>query len=92
MKYGIPEKQLEKVLGTISRESRVEGIVLYGSRAKETFRPGSDIDLCLEVHDLDSHRSYALKTNSTISSFPGRSTSPSGIESMIPISSSISRA
>ena len=54
MKYGIPENQLEKVLGTISRESRVEGIVLYGSRAKKTFRLGSDIDLCLEAPGLDS--------------------------------------
>ena len=54
MKYGIPENKLVKVVGTISRESRVEGIVLYGSRAKETFRLGSDIDLCLEAPGLDS--------------------------------------
>ena len=54
MKYGIPENALEKVVGTLSRESRVDGIVLYGSRAKETFRLGSDIDLCLEAPGLDS--------------------------------------
>jgi predicted nucleotidyltransferase len=54
MKYGIPDNALEKVVGAISRESRVEGIVLYGSRAKETFRVGSDIDLCLEATGLDS--------------------------------------
>jgi predicted nucleotidyltransferase len=52
-KYGIPEDSLEKLLGVISREPRVEGIVLYGSRAKGTFRSGSDIDLCLDAPDLD---------------------------------------
>jgi predicted nucleotidyltransferase len=54
MKYGIPVNELEKVVGTISRESRVGGIILYGSRAKKTFRLGSDIDLCLEAPGLDS--------------------------------------
>ncbi|MGA2977773.1 MAG: nucleotidyltransferase domain-containing protein [Spirochaetia bacterium] len=41
-------------MGTISRESRVQGIVFDGSRAKKTFRLGSDIDLCLEAPGLDS--------------------------------------
>ena len=54
MKFDIPENELEKVVGTISRESQVEGIILYGSRAKKTFRLGSDIDLCLEAPGLDS--------------------------------------
>ena len=53
MKYGIPEKEWDRVVRTIAREERVLGIVLYGSRAKETFRDGSDIDLCLEAPDLD---------------------------------------
>jgi predicted nucleotidyltransferase len=54
MKYGIPANELGKVVGAISRDSRVEGIVLYGSRAKKTYRLGSDIDLCLEAPGLDS--------------------------------------
>jgi predicted nucleotidyltransferase len=53
MKFGIPDESLDKLLGTISRETRVEGIVLYGSRAKGTFRSGSDIDLCLDASELD---------------------------------------
>ena len=53
MKYGIPETKWEEVLETISREPRVEAIILYGSRAKQTFRLGSDIDLCLEAPSLD---------------------------------------
>ncbi len=51
--YGIPEDRLAKLLGVISRESRVEAIVLYGSRAKGNFRDGSDIDLCLDAPELD---------------------------------------
>jgi predicted nucleotidyltransferase len=54
MKYGIPANELGKVVGAISRDSRVEGIVLHGSRAKKTYRLGSDIDLCLEAPGLDS--------------------------------------
>ena len=51
--YGIPEDRLAKLLGVISRESGVEAIVLYGSRAKGKFRDGSDIDLCLDAPELD---------------------------------------
>ena len=54
MKFGIPETKWEEVLETISREPHVEAIILYGSRAKQTFRLGSDIDLCLEAPGLDS--------------------------------------
>jgi len=53
MKYGIPEDSLETLLDTISRDSRVFGISLYGSRAKGNYRAGSDIDLCLDAPELD---------------------------------------
>ena len=53
MKYSIPDESLDNLLRTISRETRVKGIVLYVSRAKGTFRNGSDIDLCLDATELD---------------------------------------
>ena len=53
MKFGIPDESLDNLLKAISRETRVKGIVLYGSRAKGTFRNGSDIDLCLDASELD---------------------------------------
>ena len=53
MKFGIPDESLDNLLRTISRETRVKGIVLYGSRATGTFCNGSDIDLCLDASELD---------------------------------------
>ena len=53
MRHGLPERSLDKLLRTIIREPKVEGIVLYGSRAKDSFRDGSDINLCLDAPELD---------------------------------------
>ena len=53
MRLGLPARSLDKLLGTIIREQKVEGIVLYGSRAEGNFRDGSDIDLCLDAPELD---------------------------------------
>jgi predicted nucleotidyltransferase len=53
MKFGIPDERWDAMLDIISREPRVLAIVLYGSRAKGTYRNGSDIDLCLDAPELD---------------------------------------
>ncbi|GAB1483179.1 nucleotidyltransferase domain-containing protein [Treponema sp.] len=53
MKYGIPEQKLEKIITTITTKTGIDSIILYGSRAKGTERPGSDIDLCLVAPNLD---------------------------------------
>lgn len=62
MSFGIPDDSLQKVLETISRETRVHGIVLYGSRAKGTFRDSSDIDLCLDAPGLDYSALMRIET------------------------------
>ena len=62
MQYGLSEETIEKICSVLSQHPSVEKAVLYGSRAKDTFRPGSDIDLCLygaaitlsELGDIDS--------------------------------------
>jgi predicted nucleotidyltransferase len=59
MNSGLPKDVVGRILATIARESRVEGVVLYGSRAKGTYRDGSDIDLAvrdsIDNTDLLSH-------------------------------------
>ena len=45
--YGLSEKSLAMVRGILSACPAVEAAILYGSRAKGTHRPGSDIDLTL---------------------------------------------
>ncbi|MEW5718635.1 MAG: nucleotidyltransferase domain-containing protein [Chloroflexota bacterium] len=47
MKYGLPETTVEKICGVLARYPQVEQAILYGSRAKGTYKNGSDIDLTL---------------------------------------------
>lgn len=44
---GLDANQLKQILSLIEKHPEVERIVLFGSRAMGTFRPGSDIDLAL---------------------------------------------
>lgn len=47
MNYGLSNTTIEKVCDVLSLHPSVEKAVLYGSRAKGNFKPGSDIDLSL---------------------------------------------
>jgi len=44
---GLPPAAIEGIVQTLSRHAGVDAAILYGSRAKGTHRPGSDIDLTL---------------------------------------------
>ena len=44
-----------KIQAILAKYRQVEQAILYGSRAKNTFKPGSDIDLTLKGEDLDLH-------------------------------------
>ncbi len=55
MPFGLHEEVVEKIRGVLARHPRVERAVLYGSRAKGTHKPGSDIDLTLHGEALTSH-------------------------------------
>lgn len=47
MKYGLSDRVLEQILSVLRRYDKVEKAVIYGSRAKGNYRPGSDIDITL---------------------------------------------
>lgn len=49
---GLPEHAVEKILGVFLDYPQIEQVILYGSRAMGTHRPGSDIDLCIEARSL----------------------------------------
>lgn len=51
--HGLAEKTVSRIIGVLSRFSEVEKAVLFGSRAKSTHKPGSDIDLALIGDALD---------------------------------------
>ena len=51
-KCGLKTHIIEKILSVLKQHAEVESAILYGSRAKGNFRPGSDIDLTLTGENL----------------------------------------
>ena len=54
MQYGLKKDTIEKILEIFERYDEIEAVMLYGSRAKGNFKPGSDIDLTLIGKGLNS--------------------------------------
>lgn len=52
MVYGMLEKEFESFLSLFPKYPEVESVVLYGSRAKGTNKPFSDIDITLKGPNL----------------------------------------
>lgn len=51
--HGLTRRTLDGIASVLSRFPEVEKAILFGSRAKGTYKPGSDIDLSLEGRALD---------------------------------------
>lgn len=51
-RFGLPEESIAKICNIFSQYPQIENIVLYGSRAKGNYRPGSDIDLSILAENL----------------------------------------
>jgi len=47
MKFGLNESTIERIRAVFVKYPQLEKAVLYGSRAKDNYRNGSDIDLTL---------------------------------------------
>jgi len=45
---GLSERELSLIEGVLAKHPEVTGVILFGSRAKGTHSPSSDIDLALE--------------------------------------------
>lgn len=45
--YGLPEETIARITAVLAQFPTIERAILFGSRAKGTFKPGSDIDLAL---------------------------------------------
>lgn len=54
MRYGLSEQTIARICGVLARHPAIDRAVLYGSRAKGNFKPGSDIDLTLFGDSLTS--------------------------------------
>jgi predicted nucleotidyltransferase len=60
--FGLTSSAIESINGVFARHPAIRSAVIYGSRAKGNFKPGSDIDLCLfaEPGAALSYREVAL--------------------------------
>ena len=55
MQYGLDTETVNKIITVFSKYHEVEEALLYGSRAKGVYKPGSDIDLVLKGGNLNLH-------------------------------------
>ena len=51
-RFGLKEETIAEINSVFGKYDNIKKIILYGSRAKGNFKPGSDIDLTLFGKDL----------------------------------------
>lgn len=61
--FGLPMDVLDSLRAAFAGQPQVQRAVVYGSRAKGTHRPGSDIDVVLEAPALTFTDLLRLKTS-----------------------------
>lgn len=61
MKYGLSEKNISSIQSVFAKYPEIESVILYGSRAKGNFKPGSDIDLTVNHTNLDFQKLNQIK-------------------------------
>lgn len=54
IQFGLSKKQLHLILSVINKFEEIEKALIFGSRARGTNKPGSDIDLALVGDKLNS--------------------------------------
>ena len=52
MKHGLNEKTVQAIIKVLSLFDEIDEAILYGSRAKGTYKPASDIDIALKGENL----------------------------------------
>lgn len=52
MKFGLKENIIEQVNSVFEKYLEIEEVIIYGSRAKGNFKPGSDIDMVIKGKDV----------------------------------------
>lgn len=59
--FGIPQLACDRIILVLRDYPEIVGGTIFGSRAKGNYRPGSDIDLCLEAPGLSMRRRLELE-------------------------------
>lgn len=62
LSFGLPPEVIDKMNLLFLSKSKIEKVILYGSRAKGNFKPGSDIDLTLQAPTMTLTELLDLET------------------------------
>ena len=60
-KFGLDESVIQKIQSVL-KKNKVEEAIIYGSRAKGNFKPGSDIDMTIVDPDFSISELLAIET------------------------------
>lgn len=60
--FGLSARALKLLRDLFATQPEIHRVIVYGSRAKGNFRPGSDIDITLDAPDLSFHAYQRLCT------------------------------
>lgn len=58
---GLSRDNLQQIITILSTFNMITHAVIYGSRAKGNYKPGSDIDLCLYGANIDLAVQYKIE-------------------------------
>lgn len=53
--YGLEKSDIRDIVSVLKENSKVQQIILFGSRAKNTHSNGSDIDIALKGNSLNTN-------------------------------------
>ena len=60
--FGLPDSAVEKLKQVFKQNASIANVWLYGSRALGTYKPASDIDLCVEAAGLQLRDLHSLES------------------------------
>ena len=73
MNFGLRQQDLDEIIRTLEKFPLVEEAIIFGSRAKGTFKKGSDIDIAIKGkgidHELVASLSFLLNEESAMPYF-----------------------
>src|SRR5664279_3477291 len=53
MKFGLPDSTIENIQKVFENNSKIDEVIVFGSRAKGNYKEGSDIDLAVKGRNID---------------------------------------
>ena len=61
MSFGIDDNDVERIVDILKLNKKISTAILFGSRAKGSFEPGSDIDIAIKGSELNLNVIIELK-------------------------------